>query len=359
MKKIFLALLFINSLYCYSQKFHDARIFNAPNGNVKSIEYEDGILLFSEDGRLIKDGSTYISFYSKYKITHNAQGFPVSLETDFENISFEYDTLGRIIKRTVKGSKNNITLYDYKEDGSVEITDVDLSNGQPKKTGNIYDMNEYDWNGNWIQKGKKGKIEKTQDVYQERIGLIVSGHYETYVINGEKVVGREAENRKIRYYNLPTFKILDSPNEVSIYEAIEDPLFLGAGTDKKKFSEKLKENDIDITKGYYGHRSATLKKSNKTFYGFPISNMLTSYFKDKDFKDLSQYRFLVEIPQPDIRDEFFEFLRNIYTDSNYKYNVTPDRVTFQSLTGSNKTVIYFFKTEEGVVFETKYNNKLE
>jgi len=57
MKRVFF--IFIMTILCSTtvaqQKYHDAAMFNAPNGNVKYIEYEDGRIFFAEDGSLVKE----------------------------------------------------------------------------------------------------------------------------------------------------------------------------------------------------------------------------------------------------------------------------------------------------------------
>lgn len=110
MKKIFFAMCFLCffSVAIAQHKYHDAAMFNVHNGNVKCIEYETGTINFSEDGKLIKDESPYLSLYTKFDIIRDENGYPIELITNFDNTKFEYDNEGRISKRTI--SSNNKIL---------------------------------------------------------------------------------------------------------------------------------------------------------------------------------------------------------------------------------------------------------
>ena len=131
MKRLFL-LLGLTILYSTAvaqQKYHDAAMFNAPNGNVKYIEYEDGRVCFAEDGSLVKDESSYLELFSKYEIKRNAEGYPISVTTEYDKTTYEYDEKHRIIKRTITGSTKMIISYDYSSLPNVKISLLEQKQG--------------------------------------------------------------------------------------------------------------------------------------------------------------------------------------------------------------------------------------
>lgn len=290
------------------QKYHDSAIFNAPNGNVKYIEYENGRVCFTEDGRLIKKESSYLELFSKYEIKRDAEGYPISVTTEYDQTTYEYDEKHRIIKRTIIGPTKMIFSYDYSSLPNVKISLLEQRAGQPQKTDELFDMNGFDFRGNWTQKGKQGTREKVQNVDQYYVGTVGDGHYQQFVTNSYKYVGRESESRRIAYWHNHKFNKSDSANEIDLFYAVENPFFFGVGEKIKPVLQYIKKNKIahSFKKGYVGRREITIAESDKCFYGYAIVNMKYDYFSRHTYP--LGYSFTIKIDDTHEQDDFFNFL---------------------------------------------------
>lgn len=347
MKKTFVLLLFLYlcSAVFSQQKYHDAAMFNAPFSDVKSIQYKGGVVCFNQDGSLDKKNSNYLEHYSKYEIVRDKNGYPTMLTTDFDKTKFEYDVQHRVIKKTVTGGGNIVITYKY-EKPNVIVSRIVVEAGQPQKTETVYDMNEYDSRGNWTQKGLAGHLVKKQDVSQTHIGTFISGYDKTNVIEYEEIEGRTSENRIIRYWTGLTFKRSDSPNEISILEAMEDPFFLNINSYSIKLLESnLKKINHTVTKGYYGKRYISVDETNKVFYKYPVKAWC-QYWKSGGFKNITQYKLTIVINDTSEREDFFNFIIDEYKNSEYFVNFENNELKLKK----KNLAITVKKTDEGVIF---------
>lgn len=316
MKKIFFAMCFLClfSVAIAQHKYHDAAMFNVHNGNVKCIEYETGTINFSEDGKLIKDESSYLSLYTKFDIIRDENGYPIELITNFDNTKFEYDNEGRVSKRTIS-SNNKITILAYAYGIlDVTITRTELEAGQPKKSETRYDMNCYDARGNWIQKGIKGTTVREQDVSVEYVWQGGNSWREhTNVENKYRKEGEFKEIRKISFWlnNVKTFENSDSPNEIDLFASIKNPFFFGVGNEPKEVEKYIKKNGVEHKRDDYGLKDVAIfmPNSEKMFFGYAIANMCYDY--NLRYKKLN-YKFDILIEDKEERESFFDF---IYLDA--------------------------------------------
>ncbi len=331
MKRLFsiLVLMALCGTASAQQKYHDAAIFNAPNGNVKYIEYDDGRICFAEDGRLVKEESSYLELFSKYEIKRNAEGYPVSVTTDYDKTEFVYDEKHRISKRTITGSTKMIISYDYSAHPSVKISLLEQKAGQPQKTEETYDMNYFDFRGNWVQKGKQGTREKVQEVDQYYVGTIGDGHYEHFVTNSYKYVGRESEDRRIAYWHNHKFNRTNSANEIDLFYAVKNPFFFGVSDKIKDVEQYIKKNKVvhSVEKGYVGRRYITIAESDKCFYGYPIANMKYDYFKGHSYP--LGYSFTIKIADPHEQQDFLNFLAEQAIKQNLVKSIGSSSMTIE------------------------------
>lgn len=354
MKKLLLLLLGITLSYVsYAQRYHDAAMFNAPYGHIKSIEYKEGCVYFTDNGLIALDSSSYISGYKKYNIKHNSEGYPIELITDIDHTLFEYDSEWRIIKRTLMAPKRIIYDYTYRNDGTVHITTTEYEGGTPHKTGTIYDLNFYDGKGNWTQKGTKGKEVVEQEVTQFNSGTVGDPHIHTHVLNHTKIVGRKSEQRDIRYYHNFIFQRSASPYEISIIDAIDDPLFLGVGNDIKKIDKIVKNNGYEYKKGYSGFREVSIKECNKVFYGFPIKNIYCKYNKSGY---ISVYSFEIEIKDKNKKTEFYGFLKDILEEKGTTGHIQNNNIFVLTYYNNNTRKNFgILETDEGILVKRSMN----
>ncbi len=315
MKRIFTILcLSLFATVTYAQKaYHDAAMFDISNGKVKYIEYtaDKSRITFSEDGRIIKKESPYLSIYSKYEIKRDKDGYPVTLTTEFDKTKFEYDSSKRISKRTViSGGQTVVFSYNYEKLPNVTITRIESEAGQPKKTDEVFDMNEFDAFGNWIQKGKKGTLKTEQKVSTDIYFFDTAHHGQTTSVEYvDKYDGQTKENRIIAYASDKSYKRSDSPNEVKLEEAIKDFFFFNVGDRFKDVAKHIKKNKVEHTmkKGYYGRREIIIPNSDKLFYGNPITSMCYNYFKGS-LSENGDYSFVIELADPSDSEDFLKFL---------------------------------------------------
>lgn len=341
MKKLLFAICFLclSSVVVAQQKYHDAAMFNVHKGKVKSIEYKDGIIKFSEDGRLIKDGSSYLEMYSKYEIVRNEDGYPIELTTDFDKTRFEYDDEKRISKRIISAG-NSTVIFSYEYGWyNVTITRIESEAGQPKKNATVYDMNDFDFYGNWVQKGIKG-TERTQTNVKTDYSLGNGGNQyavltTTSVDYKSYYEGREEEKRTILYYlnQIRIFERSDSSNEIDLYESINNPFFFGVGNFANDIEKFIKKNNVKHERKEYesGSVKIFIPNSDKVFYGHPIIDMGYEYKESKYWRKNPDYRFIIKFDNIVERDAFMEFLiadaikndtyersYNSYAELNYK-----------------------------------------
>ena len=291
------------------QKYHDAAIFNAPYGNVKFIDYDEGRIVFAKDGSLVKKESTYLEMFSKYIIKRNPEGYPILVITEFDKSEYEYDAQHRISKRTiiVNGSKI-IYTYDYSKYPNVTITLLEYKGGKPKKSEVEYDMNGFDFRGNWIQKGKEGECIEEQRLSKSYASATSVTPYSINLETEYKYIGQEKEVRKISYWRDQTFtfKRTDSSLETNLYYGVRHPFFFGVGKEAKDIEKYIKKNKVEhIRQKELSTVEITIPNSGRVFYGYPIVNMKCRYISKKYSVN---YKFTIKIDDKAEREAFAEFL---------------------------------------------------
>ncbi len=315
MKKLLFTIYFLClcSVVVAQHKYHDAAMFNAPNEKVKSIKYATGMINFSEEGKLIKDESSYLKMYSKYDILRDSNGYPIELITDFDTTKFVYDDEKRISKRIVSAG-NSTVIFAYEYFGSdVTITRVESVAGQPKNTVTKYDMNEFDVFGNWVQKGIKGTKRTEATV---KTDYTLGNATNQYAVNTwttteykDYYEGQEKEIRKITYGYDGVYTRGDSTDEISIVSAVKDYFFLGVGDSFKEVEKYIKKNKVECEQEIdsYGYHLLTIPKSDKLYYGNPIINMLFSH-TGRSGKIYGEYSFIIELKDLSQKDDFLKFI---------------------------------------------------
>ena len=308
MKKILIsAIMLMTSVMTFAQVFHDAALFNAPFDRVKCIYYGDGCVYFTENGKIDKLKSTYLALYDTYKIKRDADGYPISVVTNFDKTTIEYDANKRIKKRIVKGNGTVIITYEYFS-SQVKETRITSEGGQTKKQEIVYNVCDFDYRGNWIKKGIFGTLHNDTEVENEDI--IGSVYSRQIVTTTNYYVGRTNENRFIAYWSGYNFKKSDSPKEVSLLGALKDPFFIGMGlwVPYKELKKKLKAEKINcsIKKIYYSH-NIYMDTCDRLIYGFPIIDLHAEYYNIKWWGRMN-YDITIAIADKAKRDDFFVFL---------------------------------------------------
>ncbi len=152
MNGIKFALLAVLAMLCqigHAQKYHDAAAFDA-YGHVKWILTDVGLLYFNEDGRLDKSKSTALSDYEKYQIDRDAAGYVKKITTDFEVMTFAYDSDGKLVKKTVRGSGNFTTTLERDADNKYQTETTRVLSGRQENTSIKYNCNSD--GSNWVCK---------------------------------------------------------------------------------------------------------------------------------------------------------------------------------------------------------------
>ncbi|MBQ3535764.1 MAG: sel1 repeat family protein [Alistipes sp.] len=296
------------------QIYHDAAMFNVHKGNVKCIKYGDKTVNFSEDGKLLKDESSYLKMYSKYDILRGKDGYPIELITDFDKTKFEYDDEKRISKRIISaGNSTIIFAYEYGE-STISITRIESVAGQPKNNVTVYDMNGFDFRGNWIQKGIEGTQRKETNV---KTDYTLGNATNQYAVNTWTSVdykyyyeGREQENRVITYWstNARKFTRSNSDKELNLFNSVYHAFFFNVGNSAKAVEKYVKQNKIEVTRKetIYGSLEMSIPSSDYVFYGFPIVNMRFQYYKNHKYGNA--FRYIVLIEDEAEREDFMDFL---------------------------------------------------
>lgn len=352
MKRVFF--IFIMTILCSTavaqQRYHDAAMFNAPNGNVKYIEYEDGRIFFAEDGSLVKEESSYFSQYSAYDITRDNDGYPIEVTTDSDKTLIEYTEDKRVRKRTIIiGGEKLIYAYDYKEFPKVTMTRIEYIDDIPKTKETIYDMNEFDAQGNWIKKGIQGIKREKQVTHVENLNLLhtdpIAKQY-VWTSTERYYEGREEQNRIVSYRYNKEFKRSDSPNEINIFYSVVHPFFFNAGWSSKGIKKHIKANKIEHElKENVGWKKIEIliPESDKVFFGYPIGNM--QYRCDKSGDDYyPDYRFIIYIDNIAERDGFFEYI----VEDAKKHETLKEQTSNKIYLVSSLFSVYLVKSPYGI-----------
>ncbi len=152
MTRIRYALLAVLTMLCqmgHAQTYHDAVAFDA-YGHVKWILTDVGLLYFNEDGRLDKSKSTALSDYEKYQIDRDAAGYVKKITTDFETMTFAYDSDGKLVKKTVRGSGNFTTTIERDADNKYQTETTRVLSGRQENTSIKFNCDSD--GSNWVCK---------------------------------------------------------------------------------------------------------------------------------------------------------------------------------------------------------------
>lgn len=306
-KKISIILLAVLSIFTVNgqQKYYDAAIFDVV-GHPKYILNEEGIIAFNEDGSLNKEKSPALSSFDKYEITRDVDGYPISVVTDFETITFKYDKRHLILEKYIKGAENYTESYNRKldyiypsESASKWGSPYSITKKVTKHVGSIKKTTEeelsasnIDSHGNWcelwlnLEYGKDPEIEDTRGY---RI-IIYHGYHNKYDSSGDK--------------------------EISLFEMLDKPLGLDNGGDILKMSLKdlkqtLKKSNIK----YKEYANVyTLENYDKTFWGHNI----TPSFVYLNYTDKVTYNLELSSTSVAENEDFFGYLVSTMIEKGYK-----------------------------------------
>lgn len=324
-----------------NQKYHDAAMFNAPNGNPRYIDdFSDGRVAFTKDGMVDKANSSLLSIYKKYDIKRNDAGYPILLTTDYTEEKMEYDSLGHIKTRIVKGTDKSYTVRYGRHAESIET----VVNGRVESTSKSFDDIKRDYMGNWKSLGTKGvKIPETHVFRTYATAGDVVGRVDRETVYNT-YGGGTSDYRTITYWPHFTdmFKHSDSPNEFDIKDIMQNPFFIDGIYDYKTAKQKLKEAGINFREGklskvirrdYFAqHSKYIIVRSSKTFYGLPVR---LSFCKDSHGCD---YRVDVLCKGPKQQKELMRFLAEELSEDtlNFKLLGSLDEYEFDMIVDSYK-----------------------
>ena len=339
------------------QKYHDAAMFNAPNGNVKYIEDESGRIFFAEDGSLVKEESTHLSQYSKYDIKRDSDGYPIEVNTDSDKTLIEYTEDKRVSKRTIIiGGEKLIYAYDYKDFPNVSLTRIEFIEDMPKMKEIIYDMNSFDAQGNWVKKGMQGVKREKQVTHVENTNLFVTDPVVRQIVwttTEQYYEGREAQDRIVSYWYNKEFKRSDSPNEIDIFRAVLNPFFFNEGFSSRGVKKYIKTNKVahELKENVgWKQMEILIPNSDKVFYGYPIGNM--QYRCDKSGDDyFPKYRFFIYINDIAERDGFFEYI----VEDAKKHQTLIEQTNDKLYLKTSLYNVYLFKSPQGIEVRNKEN----
>lgn len=299
-------ILLLLSLVCIpaiAQRYHDAALFNAPNGKVKYIEYNTGRICFDQDGKIDLKQSTYLSLYDKFEISYDEQGYPVTLTTNVDEQTIKYDEKHRISSRQFKGETKYTIVYQYYQ-YQVIMRQQFLENGRLNTVTTKYHQISFDDRDNWTS--KRGKTEGNTFVNTTSTNFSfnpwVSGSFGS---SSSRQVDMDNEDRVIAYYTDNRFAKTDSPDELSLTDENDLlPFFL---PDLKKYTpseikKSLRENGIEFKEGKY---YLVAKNSDKLLYGVPITYMEST--KDGS-RAVRNFAFRMDFSSKEQRGDFVVFL---------------------------------------------------
>lgn len=249
MKKYLLTLFFVvicGGFISAQQRYYDAAAFYLL-GDVQYLFTSTGILYFNEDGSLNKIKSTALNDYNKYDIQRNANGYPIKIITDHEEILLEYYEGGRLSKRTVRGSSNYITTYSHSESSS------SISESNPPLTKTVF------------------LTEETKHLHGGSFEVSIQRYMCEQDYKGNWFIranGNDKSYRTAVYYST-MIEHKQKENHTTAIEMIENPIFVEGGRDLfyVPFKEMKKLNKSMKLKGTQFMGSLDFKELERTFYG--------------------------------------------------------------------------------------------
>lgn len=336
----------------FAQKFHDAALFNAPNGNVKYIEYNEGRVVFKENGQIDKENSTYLSFYKKYLINYDKEKYPISLITDVDETKIEYDNQRRISKRTVKGGSNYIVEYEYGDNTIIE-TKIVLENGHPQKSNITYNIITYDDRNNLTSRGIIGSSHTSTSVDYNRIGVGNTSYLQPEFHQTTISEGHVENDRVIGYYSDNVFESGKVDTDVTFEESLHP--FCVDCYYPKYMKSRLESKKVSFRTGKFVFNYISVVNPNQTLYGRPIVNM-TAKYSAKDY--FSDYRFWITFDNAEQRNDFMVFLIEQLEEKGVKFKRKDlkegiqfefNRGVHHSLTSNNRKVSMFMDELDNTV----------
>lgn len=303
MKTPILLLLSLVCIPAIAQRYHDAALFNAPNGKVKYIEYNTGRICFDEDGKIDLKQSTYLTLYDKFEISYDEQGYPVTLTTNVDEQTIKYDEKHRISSRQFKGDTKYTIVYQYYQH-EIIMRQQFLENGRINTITTKYYQISFDDRDNWTS--KRGKTEGNTLVNTTTTSFAFNPWGAGSFSNASsRNVDIDLEDRVIAYWTDNHFAKTDSPNELSLTDENDLlPFFL---PDLKKYTpseikKSLREKGIEFKDEKYYLKA---KNSDKLLYGVPVAYMES--IKDGS-RAVRNYAFRMDFSSKEQRGDFVVFL---------------------------------------------------
>ena len=303
MKTPILLLLSLVCIPAIAQRYHDAALFNAPNGKVKYIEYNTGRICFDEDGKIDFKQSTYLTLYDKFEISYDEQGYPVTLTTNIDEQTIKYDEKHRISSRQFKGESKYMVVYQYFKN-EVLMRQQFIENGKINTVTTRYYQNSFDDRANWTS--KRGKTEGNSSINTTSTNFSFNPWVSGSFGNASSTkVDYDNEDRVIAYWTDNHFVKTDSPNELSLTDENDLlPFFL---PDLKKYTpseikKSLREKGIEFKDEKYYLKA---KNSDKLLYGVPVAYMES--IKDGS-RAVRNFLFRMDFSNKEQRGDFVVFL---------------------------------------------------
>jgi len=313
MKIFFTLLTSVSWMIATAQQYHDAAIFNAPNGDVKYIEFNEGRVTFTKNGKIDKANSPYLSFFKKYVVKYDKQWYPISVTTDFDETKIEYDDQHRIIKREVKGSSNYLLEYEYVHE-TIKETKTVLENGRPVKSSITYDIITYDDRNNLTSRGIVGESHTSTSVTYEQIGLVTTGYLAPQFHQTTIVEGHVENDRVIGYYTNNVFESGMVDTDVS-FETAMHPFCMNV-YNPKNLLRRIKSSKYHYRTGKFVKKYINIEQPSYTFYGHPIVDMTAGYYSSKEILD---YTYLVTFDNVEQRNDFIVFFIEQLKDQGFTF----------------------------------------
>lgn len=303
MKTPILLLLSLVCIPAIAQRYHDAALFNAPNGKVKYIEYNTGRICFDEDGKIDFKQSTYLTLYDKFEISYDEQGYPVTLTTNIDEQTIKYDEKHRIRSRQFKGESKYMVVYQYFKN-EVLMRQQFIENGKINTVTTRYHQNSFDDRGNWTS--KRGRTEGNSFVSTTSTSFSFNPWMSGSFGNSQsRNVDMDNEDRVIAYWTDNHFAKTDSPNELSLTD--EDQLYPFFIPDLKKYTpaeikKSLRKKGIEFKDE---KNKLVSKNSDKLLYGIPVAYMESIKNGSKAVLD---FKFRLDFSNKEQRGDFVVFL---------------------------------------------------
>jgi hypothetical protein len=313
MKKIMMmvAMLAVSFAMQAQTKYHDVE-FNEAKGPVKCIKGEGGVIIFTRDGRMSREGMSD----AKYDADGYLQSVKIETQGKVSEITYKWEN-GRVESQKINDIEFKST---YNNDGTLKTLITDAGE---QKYGFTYTNYKFDEKGNWISRTCEVMGQTTEDT--RTIEYSTASSQSSYNIVGKWFLG---ETETYIIFNNDGTCIMHIPITKPWTVPGTDIEFLVKSTDYTN-KWRLDGNKITVT----DHIKQKIILGDNSYYPADIQKQIREYKEQKENEIGGEFRMVFTIESFSPKDMYTK-----YDDDDCHFIRDTSVMTPQELNQYNKDV---------------------